>query len=397
MSKKVNYYLGLDMGTSSVGWAVTDSNYQLLRAKGKDLWGVRLFDEANTSQERRTHRTARRRRQRQVARMGILRELFQSEIEKVDAGFFARLDDSKYHKDDKIETNRQPFALFADTGYTDKEYYNEYPTIFHLRKELIESEKSHDVRLLYLAIANLFKRRGHFLNDALSEECEEHSLEETYLELCEKAEEIGLCLPRSINVEDLERTFGEKGISRKKMVEQIADLFGIKKAQKKEMMLIHLMCGLAVKIIDVFGNEVVSEEYAKMSIGFRSGNYEEAEVEVQTCIGEENFEIIRLVKNIHDKAWLIDIMKGYDYLSQARVASYEEHKEDLKRLKCVLKRYDAKAYHEMFRVMKEGNYSAYVGSVNSLDGVSDSKIRRCNNSNKGRSKEELYKNIKKIL
>ena len=25
------YYLGLDMGTSSVGWAVTDNEYHLLR------------------------------------------------------------------------------------------------------------------------------------------------------------------------------------------------------------------------------------------------------------------------------------------------------------------------------------------------------------------------------
>ena len=34
-----NYYLGLDMGTSSVGWAVTDEKYRILRAKGKDLCG----------------------------------------------------------------------------------------------------------------------------------------------------------------------------------------------------------------------------------------------------------------------------------------------------------------------------------------------------------------------
>ena len=46
-----NYYLGLDMGTSSVGWAVTDENYNLMRKKGKDLWGVRLFKEAKTSEE----------------------------------------------------------------------------------------------------------------------------------------------------------------------------------------------------------------------------------------------------------------------------------------------------------------------------------------------------------
>lgn len=29
------YYLGLDMGTNSVGWAVTDPNYNLFKAKGK--------------------------------------------------------------------------------------------------------------------------------------------------------------------------------------------------------------------------------------------------------------------------------------------------------------------------------------------------------------------------
>lgn len=28
-----DYYLGLDMGTNSVGWAVTDENYVLMRAK----------------------------------------------------------------------------------------------------------------------------------------------------------------------------------------------------------------------------------------------------------------------------------------------------------------------------------------------------------------------------
>ena len=41
----MKYYIGLDMGTSSLGWAVTDDKYRLLRKKGKDMWGVRLFDE----------------------------------------------------------------------------------------------------------------------------------------------------------------------------------------------------------------------------------------------------------------------------------------------------------------------------------------------------------------
>lgn len=77
-------YLGLDLGTSSVGWAVTDENYNLRRAKGKDLWGSRLFDEAKPSVERRTHRTSRRRAQREKARISMLRGYFEEEINKID-------------------------------------------------------------------------------------------------------------------------------------------------------------------------------------------------------------------------------------------------------------------------------------------------------------------------
>ena len=51
--EKQEYFLGLDMGTGSVGWAVTNTKYELLRKKGKDMWGIREFDEAETSAERR--------------------------------------------------------------------------------------------------------------------------------------------------------------------------------------------------------------------------------------------------------------------------------------------------------------------------------------------------------
>lgn len=44
------YYLGLDIGTSSVGWAVSDLSYQQLKLNGKTLWGVRLFEPGKTAQ-----------------------------------------------------------------------------------------------------------------------------------------------------------------------------------------------------------------------------------------------------------------------------------------------------------------------------------------------------------
>lgn len=147
------YYMGLDLGTSSVGWAATDEDYNIVRKKGKDIWGVRLFDEAKTANDRRTNRIARRRRAREVARIGTLKEFFGEAIEKVDPGFYQRLEESKYHEEDKDVKGKH--AIFHDAGFTDKDYFTRYPTIAHLQCELISAKEKHDVRLVYLAILNL--------------------------------------------------------------------------------------------------------------------------------------------------------------------------------------------------------------------------------------------------
>jgi hypothetical protein len=41
-----DYYAGFDMGTDSVGWAVTDPDYNLCKFKGNAMWGIRLFMKA---------------------------------------------------------------------------------------------------------------------------------------------------------------------------------------------------------------------------------------------------------------------------------------------------------------------------------------------------------------
>ena len=43
---KRGYYLGLDIGTDSIGYAVTDEQYHLLRFHGNDAWGSHVFDSA---------------------------------------------------------------------------------------------------------------------------------------------------------------------------------------------------------------------------------------------------------------------------------------------------------------------------------------------------------------
>ena len=383
-------YVGIDMGTNSVGMAVTDENYNLYRVKGKDFWCSRLFGEAHTAVERRTNRISRRRRQREVARQGVLRELFSDEINKVDEGFFARLDESKYHMEDR--DNQQPYALFADSGYTDKNYFNDYPTIFHLRNELLHPTKdAYDVRLVYLAIANMFKHRGHFLSETLDMDKITSSAEEVYQLLVESAMMYGVELPENIDVEKLVNIVGEKGVSRSKHLENISVYLGVSKRNKQAYEILKLICGMSGILFNVYGEGIIDEENKKFSLNFRDSNYEEKEGQALELLGDEYFELIEVIKELHDIGVLSSIIKGHKYLSESRVELYEEHKKDLDMLQGVMKKYDMKAYNEMFRVMKEGNYSAYVGSVNALG----NKVRR--NGGKGRSQEEFYKGVRTAL
>ena len=124
-----DYSVGLDIGTDSIGWAVTDENYNILKSHGKAMWGIHLFDSGKTAADRRIHRTARRRTDRANQRMQLLNELFAEEIVKVDPEFLLRLSESKFFADDKEVAGK--YTLFFDDDYCDVDYHKQYPTIYH--------------------------------------------------------------------------------------------------------------------------------------------------------------------------------------------------------------------------------------------------------------------------
>ena len=109
------------------------------------------------------NRSNRRRINRRKERINLLREIFKDEINKIDSSFYYRLDNLFYHNEDRSD----PFdyTLFNDSHYSDSQYYKEYPTIYHLRKELIESDEKADIRKIYLAMHHMIKYRGNFLSD----------------------------------------------------------------------------------------------------------------------------------------------------------------------------------------------------------------------------------------
>ena len=165
MNNNKKYNIGLDIGTSSVGWAVVEADTQKIIRKGKGknrkaLWGVRLFEEAKTAANRRSFRSTRRRYDRRRQRTKLLQEEFNTEIMKVDSTFFQKLQESKYNEKDSIN---KKIPITKEEKELIKAYNKKYKTIYQIRKRLIEDPSKEDIRLVYLAIHHIIKYRGNFL------------------------------------------------------------------------------------------------------------------------------------------------------------------------------------------------------------------------------------------
>lgn len=396
--EKQEYYLGLDMGTSSVGWAVTNTKYELIRKKGKDMWGIREFDEAKSAAERRTHRINRRRRQRQLVRLGLLKSYFCEEIAKIDPNFFIRLENSKYFLEDKDERVRTKNGVFNDDNYKDVDYYREYPTIFHLRQALLDIDNTgekFDVRLVYLALANMFKHRGHFLLNAEGDALNTEQVDLVYQEILDRLENDYEIIIEHKPIQQVIAIIGNTDIGRKKKHEKLQKLFEVTPKDKRANELLKCLCGLNVNAKLIFDEN--AEEMVKLCINDFSDEDKISALKEQ--LTEEEYALIEQLKSIYDYAILAGTLKGYDYLSCARVELYEKHKKDLKLLKALYRKYKTEEeYNRMFRSNTDGTYSAYVNSLNSTDVILNSnevgegsKYRR---SMKKRKSEDIYATIK---
>ena len=183
--QETHYNVGLDIGTSSVGYAVVDADTgKVLVFKKKNMLGGRLFNKGETAKATRVNRSTRRRYDRRRERIKLLRCLMWEMVDEKDPDFFARLDEGFLMREDK--TIQSKSILFNDKSYTDKDYYKEYATIYHLRKELFENDEQKDIRLVYLALHHLIKYRGHFLYEGQNFQEINNDNNEVFVHLYEK-------------------------------------------------------------------------------------------------------------------------------------------------------------------------------------------------------------------
>ena len=375
-TENAKYFLGLDVGTDSVGYAVTDEQYHLLKFKGEPMWGATLFDAASTSADRRMFRSARRRLDRRQQRVQLLSELFAGEIAKIDPNFFIRRKESAlFPEDSQFGPN-----IFAGDGITDEEYHKKYPTIHHLLLDLMKSDEPHDIRLIYIACAWLVAHRGHFLLDIPSDNVNDvKNFGKVYQNFLDYIHENDYVLPwdEDIPSQTILSIMQESAGITKKTERLRAELFGSSKKLKGEKEycagfplalepFISLLAGGKVSPTALFGNEAYAE-VEKISLSMEPDEYERIVSSLDT-----DADIIHKLRAMYECAQLVSVLDGVEDISEAKVKVYDQHQKDLKYLKLFVKKYCPEKYNEIFRdVVKvdnqgRGNYVSFSRNTKAI-------------------------------
>lgn len=372
--ENIKYYIGVDIGTNSVGWAVIDENGNLLKKGKHHLWGSRLFDQAQTAQNRRNYRSSRRRYNKRRQRIGLLRLIMSDMVLEVDPSFFIRLEKTTFlDKEDKkaiLKDNyKMNYNLFCDEDYNDKKYFKDYPTIYHLRKKLCESDEKADPRLIYLALHHIVKYRGNFLYEG----------QELHLEASNKEEDLKILFDILGKNNDTVYDISEEQIQfiLKTVVENISKtakvdecMSQLKLNSEDKKIVKEFMRGLVgnkFNVSKLYMHEDLQFDDEDLKLQFSDKSYEEKITEYENVL-EEKMEFIDLMQRFYSWIELSKIVGSdsqHASISGAMVNIYESHREDLRTLKEVMLKIGKKEYDEMFKPTSKDvvNYYNYVNPV----------------------------------
>ncbi len=338
------YNIGLDLGTGSVGWAVTDENGELLHFKKQPTWGSRLFDTANTAADARVHRGQRRRYIRRRWRLNLLQQLFEEEMVKADPDFFNRLAHSRTVEGDPI---------FNGSDFTKADYYKRFPTIYHLRKWLMETDEKADIRLVYLALHNIVKHRGNFLREGkpLNSEGAKpddalKALREALKDWCGENDHM-LAEDKTAQILEI---FADSDMRPSDKKKALAPLIGVSlgdepaNSKKFNEAIAGAIVGLKAEFKNVFG------ETSCETSNFSLSNEEHVEAFRDACPddGVELFEALCGVYSSYLLQGLLSYAPGKS-ISKNMVAKYDRYAEDLALLKGLVKTYAPEKYDAFFR------------------------------------------------
>ena len=392
-----DYFVGLDIGTNSVGWAVTNKSYKLLKFRSHKMWGSRLFDEGESAVARRGFRSMRRRLERRKLRLKLLEELFADVMVQVDPTFFMRLRESKYHYEDKTTGHSSKHILFINEDYTDQDYFKAYPTIYHLRAELMK-DGTDDIRKLFLAVHHILKYRGNFLYEGASFDSNASTLDDVLKQALKNI--IFNCFDSTAAIGSIGQILMEPGKTKSdkaKAIERLVDTYiitdevdtsgktqkeQVKEDKKRLKSFANLVLGLSASLTDLFGSvEELDDDLKNLQI--RGDTYDDERDKLAKAWSDE-IHSIDDCKSVYDVIILMFIKEPGLTISESKVKAFNKHKEDLVILKSLLKT-DRSIYNAMFKADEKGlhNYVHYIKQGRTEE-------TSCN-------REDFYKYTKKIV
>lgn len=358
------YGIGLDIGSNSIGFAVVDANSHLLRLKGETAIGARLFREGQSAAERRESRTTRRRLSRTRWRLSFLRDFFAPHITKIDPDFFLRQKYSEISPKDKDRFKYEK-RLFNDR--TDAEFYEDYPSMYHLRLHLMTHTHKADPREIFLAIHHILKSRGHFLTPGAAKDfnTDKVDLEDIFPALTEAYAQVYPDLELTFDLAKADdfkaKLLDEQATpsdTQKALVNLLLSSDGEKEIVKKRKQVLtefaKAITGLKTKFNLALGTEV--DEADASNWQFSMGQLDDKWSNIETSMTDQGTEIFEQIQEHYRARLLNGIVPAGMSLSQAKVADYGQHKEDLELFKTYLKKLND---HELAKTIR-GLYDRYI-------------------------------------
>lgn len=342
------YNIGLDIGSSSIGFTATNDDNQVIRAKGKNVIGVRLFDEGKPANERRGFRATRRRLNRRKWRLNLLREIFEPYIYPIDHSFFMR---QKYSNQSKQDPNQK--IVFKDILFSDKtdaDFYRQYPTIYHLRYALMTEDRQFDLREIYLAIHHIVKYRGHFLDETPTEKFsfERLDLSKEFTRLNELFIEQNPDEPFAINVsqnksiEDLLSDQDKTKADRKKAAllvfyeNSLTSKETVKRFKAIATEVLNLLLGNKAKLNVILEHDVDKDSVKDWTLSLESETFDDDLEKASDGLNDRELEMISICEHIYSSLVLKSIIGDNDNLSAAMIKKFVTHAKHRDLLKALI-------------------------------------------------------------
>lgn len=377
MEDMERYHIGLDIGTSSIGWAVIGDDFKIKRKKGKNLIGTRLFKEGNTAAERRGFRTQRRRLNRRKWRLKLLEEIFDPYMAEVDEYFFARLKESNLSPKD---SNKKYLGSLLFPDVSDSNFYDKYPTIYHLRRDLMEKDKKFDLREIYLAIHHIVKYRGNFLEKVPAKNYKNSGasigflLEEVNSLYKDIIGDESVVILNSGKFEDVEKIILDeenRNLDKQKSVGKL--LVEDKKKKNIVTAFSKAIFGYKFNIEDL----LLIENDEKNKLTFNDENIDDIFNELSHSLNDNQMDLLTKTREIYFKFKLNMIVPTGYTLSESMIEKYEMHKAHLKMYKEFINTLNTKD-----RKILKNAYSDYINNE---------KAKAAN------AQENFYKTVKKTI